>query len=200
MKKWKHLAAACMMIFATLSGTTMVYASGVPADMQEYASVIEQINEEYGVDLKFIAVDTEKVSLQHYEEVVRQQAEAEQAVQNSIKRNPGIEPEDGIQLLGYEYDRNAAVNLDYGTIMTCTYPVYDGKTVGKGKRAALNMTSDAIQAGGALSSVSRPVYALASDASWLRVQIGANVMVAYVPVGGRTFAAYFSANSSWPAD
>lgn len=200
MKKWKYLIAVCIISFSTLAGTVAVYASEVPVSMQKYQTIMEQINDEYDVDLQFIAVDTAKVSLQHYEEVVRQQAAAERAVQDNIKNNPGNYSDNGIQLLRYEYDKSEAVSLDYGTIMTCTYPVYDGKTVGRGKRAALNMTSQAINAGGALANVSNPQYALASDASWLRVEIGANVMVAYVPVGGRTFAAYFTATGGRPAN
>ncbi|MDO4267263.1 MAG: hypothetical protein Q4C73_02225 [Eubacteriales bacterium] len=200
MKKWKYLIAVCVIMFTTLAGTIAAYAAESPANVQDYKTIMDQINDEYGVNLQFIAVDTERVSLQHYEDVVRQQAMAERAVQNSIRNNPGNYSDNGMQLLKIEYDRNGAVNLDYGTIMTCTYPVYDGKTVGRGKRAALNMSTQAINAGGALSNVSKPQYALASDSSWLRVEFGANVMVAYVPVGGRTFAAYFSATSSWPAN
>lgn len=48
---------------------------------------------------------------------------------------------------------------------------------------------------GAIVECTYPVY----DASWLRVEFGANVISFHVPVGGRTFAAYFSAASSWPA-
>lgn len=200
MKKWKYLIAACVITFTTLAGTIAAYAAESPISMQEYETIMDQINDEYDVNLQFIAVDTERVSLEHYEEVVRQQAMAERIVQNNIKNNPGDYSDNGIQLLRYEYDRSEAISLDYGTIMTCTYPVYDGKTVGRGKRAALNMTTQAINAGGALANVSKPQYALASDASWLRVEFGANVMVAYVPVGGRTFAAYFSATGSWRAN
>lgn len=198
MRKIKRIAAALTLIGSMLACSVPAYATEGMVPMSEYEAILEHFNEEYGVDLIFIEVDRELVTLEHYRTVVRQQAQAERVTQDALKGVPNIPVNgNGINLLGYEYTKNIDVDTGEGTRINSTYTVYDGNTVSQPSRSSLYMTSEAQSAGGALNAISRPAYYLSSDRTYGRITFTANLTVLHVSVGGRTFVAYYSPSGGW---
>ncbi len=90
----KKILNALLLIALTLFFTTPVYAAETnAAEPDPYQAVLEQINSEYGTDLEYIPVTSDKATIEEYEAFVRMVASNSARTEDEIENRTVFLPD-----------------------------------------------------------------------------------------------------------
>ncbi|MGD9568683.1 MAG: hypothetical protein AB7V48_10205 [Sedimentibacter sp.] len=157
----KKIISIILVVVMILGLNINVFA--VSSDTLAYEAVLDRINTEYDLNLGYVTVDASKVTLEEYENKIRELAAQQRELLDYIASKETIEP----NMEQTEFAPYAVVEKtrtkptwtsgEYFTI-TATYNVYDGTRIGTCKDAKINLTLAAILSNVYLTNISAPSY------------------------------------------
>ena len=156
----KKVLSVFIVIILSIGCSTNAFAS--TGEILTYEEILDDINENYDLELGYLPVDQDKMTLEKYKEVATKFAISQRELLDYIEnRKISTESE-------YFNIERAAVQKtktkptwelgEYFTI-TATYTV-EGKTMSLCRNAQLNMTNAAIFTNTYLTDISKPAYSM----------------------------------------
>ena len=156
----KKVLSIFMVLILSIGCSTNAFAS--TGEILTYEKILDDINENYDLELGYLLVDEDKMTLEEYKKVATKFAISQRELLDYIEnRKISIESE-------YFNIERAAVQKtktkptwelgEYFTI-TATYTV-EGKTMSLCRNAQLNMTNTAIFTNTYLTDISKPTYSI----------------------------------------
>lgn len=141
-----------------------------------YEAILQEVNEEYGLELGYVPVDESKVTLEQYENKTREFAAEQRELLDYIASRETSSESAGISRAAVTKTRTKATwELGQYFTITATYTVYDGSKISYCRNASLNMTTTAALTNTYLTSISGPTYSLIDSGRTSTVKYTATV-------------------------
>ena len=126
-----------LLLTFTLFFTIGMTAVAAPAVEDEYREILADVNEEYGVELGYGAVDVSKVSLEEYEEFVRSVAQQQKELAELIANREENQGTDETVSLASTVLRKTVIRPVWGTY-AAYFDIQAGYTVTDDRITAVN--------------------------------------------------------------
>lgn len=173
-QKLKKLFA--MVAAAVMCMSVSVSAFAAEKEFSPYEEILNEANREFNLDLGYVPVDEEKVSLEDYREKTYQfAAEQRELLDYIASREESSEPSAATKSSVVKTKEKRTWNLGEYFKIKATYTVYDGNRISTCRNASLNLTNMAILTNTYLTNISGPTYSVIDSGCTSTVKYTATV-------------------------
>lgn len=165
-----------MAVAAVMCMSMSVCAFAAEKEHSPYEEILNEANKEFNLDLGYVPVDEEKVTLEEYREKTYQfAAEQRELLDYIASREESAEPSATTKSSVVKTKEKPTWNLGEYFKIKATYTVYDGNRISACRNASLNMTNMAILTNTYLTSISGPTYSVIDSGRTSTVKYTATV-------------------------
>ncbi len=174
MKRNFKIAVSVLMIMTLFMGLSINVSA--MQTISPYEAILNVVNEEYGLNLGYVPVNEEKVTLEQYENKAREVAVEQRKLLDYIESREQSKTSRGTLRATVNKTRTKSVwNYEAYFTITATYTVYDGSQISLCRNASLNLTQGAILTNTFLTDISGPTYSVIDSGRTSTVKYTATV-------------------------
>lgn len=174
--KQKSKRIFAMVAAAVMCMSVSVFAFAAEKELSPYEEILNEANREFDLDLGYVPVDEEKVSLEDYKEKTYQfAAEQRELLDYIASREESPAPTAEAKSSVVKTKEKPTWNLGEYFKIKATYTVYNGNRISACRNASLNMTNMAILTNTYLTSISGPTYSVIDSGRTSTVKYTATV-------------------------
>lgn len=150
-----------MVAAAVMSMSVSICVFAAEKELSPYEEVLNEANREFDLNLGYVPVDEEKVSLENYKEKTYQFAAEQRKLLDYIaSREESSVPSAETKSSVIKTKEKPTWNLGEYFKIKATYTVYNSNRISACRNASLNMTNMAILTNTYLTSISGPTYSV----------------------------------------
>lgn len=165
-----------MAVAAVMCMSMSVCAFAAEKEHSPYEEILNEASKEYNLDLGYVPVDEEKVTLEEYREKTYQfAAEQRELLDYIASREKSAEPSATTKSSVVKTKEKPTWNLGEYFKIKATYTVYDGNRISACRNASLNMTNMAILNNTYLTNILGPTYSVIDSGRTSTVKYTATV-------------------------